>query len=237
MTVVEHLSELRFRLVFCLAAFAIGSVVAYVFYDPILEFLTHPVDEAGRIGSVAIDKFYVGGITTAFVLRIKVSVFAGTIFALPVLLFQLWRFVTPGLESREKRYAIPFVFGSLGLFALGVWVAFLILPASIGFLLGFVSGPLEPLIQFHEYLRFVMFTILAFGIAFEFPLLLIFLALAGVVSARSLGRWRHYAIFLVFLVAAVATPSGDPLSQTAMAVPLYVLYELSILIIRFVFKR
>ncbi len=231
MTLIEHLHELRRRLIIGLIAFGAGTVAAYVLYEPILDLLLEPV-LSGRVDAV-----YVPGIVTAFFVRLKVSVFVGLVLALPVILFQLWRFITPGLLANEKRYAVPFVASSLALFGLGSYFAFLVLPTGIKFLLSFASGPLQPLIMVDQYLSFLIFMILAFGITFELPLVLVFLAMAGVVTSRWLGRHRRHAIFLVCVLAAVATPSGDPYSMLAMAVPLYILYEAAILVIRFALKR
>ncbi|MCA1832681.1 MAG: twin-arginine translocase subunit TatC [Actinomycetota bacterium] len=228
---IDHLEELRTRLIVCVIGFVLGTAIAYIFYQPILDFLLHPV-LSKRVPAV-----YVSGVVTAFVVRLKVSVFAGFIIALPVTLFEMWRFITPGLEPREKRYAVPFVLSSLALFALGTFFAFLILPTGIKFLLSFASGPLKPLIFIDQYLSFLMFMILAFGISFEFPLVLIFLAGVGIISSRQLRAKRRHAIFLAFVVGAVATPSQDPYSMTAMAVPLYILYEVSILVVRFALKK
>jgi sec-independent protein translocase protein TatC len=166
----------------------------------------------------------------------KTAAFAGLIFALPVILYQLWRFVTPGLEKRERKFAIPFVLSALALFVLGAYIALLLLPVAIKFLLGFVA-PAKPLIHLTEYMSFVFLMILAFGISFEFPLLLVFLAGVGVISSRQLSSHRRAAILVAFIIGAVATPSQDPISQTVMAVPLYILYELSIVVIRYGLKR
>lgn len=236
MTVLEHLDELRGRIFICLAAYFIGAIVAYIFYRPILDFLKAPLDTAGQVGGVKVDDLYVGGIATGFVLRLKVSAFAGVFLGLPVILFQFWRFITPGLEPREKRYAIPFVLASLALFAMGTTVSWLLLPVGIRWLLGFVP-PAQPLIQLTEYLSFVFLMSLGFGLSFEFPVVLVFLGALGVVSWQTLASKRRLAIVVVFVVAAIATPSGDPLTQAAMALPLYILYELSILVIRFAFKK
>ena len=242
MPVVEHLEELRYRLLVSVFAVLVGSVVAYTFYEPLLDFLLHPLSDAARDGEIKVldengdPLLFVGGVSTAFFLRIKISAFAGLAFALPVVMFQLWRFITPGLQPTEKRYAIPFVASALGLFALGGFVAFKVLPVGLEFLLGFVP-PAQPLIQLTEYINFTIFAILGFGLSFEFPLVLVFLGLAGLLSSRTLARKRGLAFLLAFVVAALATPSGDPLTQTALAVPLYILYEVSILIIRFVLKR
>lgn len=237
MTVVEHLSELRERLVKSFLAFLAGSVVAYIFYETLFNVLTVPLDEGGRIGGVTVEGLNVGGITTAFLVRLKVSIFFGLVFALPVILWQLWRFIVPGLRPRERRFGIWFVVASLGLFALGTACAFLILPKAIGFLLSFAGESLTPLIFVDQYLSFVSLMVIAFGISFEFPLLLTFLAAVGIVSSRKLGGWRRQAAFAAFVIGAVATPSQDPYSMTLMAIPLYVLFEASILVIRYGMRK
>lgn len=239
MSIIDHLEELRRRLIISAAAYVTAAVVAFIFYEPILDLLKLPLDQGGKIGEFVVEDVFVTGIATAFVLRVKVSLFAGLVLALPVLLYQLWRFITPGLEQNEKRYALPFVASSMVLFAIGTWFAFLILPTGIRFLLGFTSPEqgVKPLILLGEYLSFVNFTILAFGVTFEFPLLLIFLALAGVLTSRALAGARRIAIVVIVVVAAIATPSQDPVSQIVLALPLYLLYEISILVIRFALKR
>lgn len=244
MTVVEHLDELRYRLIVSVIAIAVGAVVAYALYQPLLDFLLHPlVEGGGKIGEVKVidpetgkPLVYVPGVATAFFLRLRISGFAGLAFALPVVLYQLWRFVTPGLHPREKRYAIPFVVCAIGLFALGTFLAFQVLPAGLQFLLSFVP-PAEPLIQLTEYINFTIFAILGFGIAFQFPLLLIFLGMIDVLPSRTLASKRRMAVLLCFVVGALATPGGDPVTQSVLAAALYVLYEISILVIRFVLKR
>lgn len=242
MSVVEHLEELRYRIFICLGVYVVLVIVAYFIYRPILNLILHPLHHSGTIGSgqAAIKgseiKVYLGGIATGFVLRMKTSAFAGLVFALPVILFQLFRFVTPGLEPRERKYAIPFVISAVLLFVLGGYIAFLILPLGIHWLLGFVA-PAAPLIQLNEYMNFVFLLILAFGISFEFPLVLISLAGLGILSSRQLSKARRAAILSAFVIAAVATPSQDPISQIVMAVPLYILYELSILVIKYGLKR
>jgi sec-independent protein translocase protein TatC len=236
MTIVEHLEELRYRIFVCLAAYLVMAVVAYFVYKPVLSLMLRPLRHAGKVGSIRVQDVYVTGIATGFILRLKTSAFAGVVFALPVFLYQLWRFVTPGLQPRERKFAIPFVIAALALFALGGYIAFLLLPIGIHWLLGFVA-PAKPLIHLTEYMSFVFLMILAFGISFEFPLLLVSLAGVGVLSSRQLASFRRGAILTAFIIAAVATPSQDPISQVVMAVPLYILYELSILVIRYGLKR
>lgn len=237
MTVIEHLEEFRSRIIKAFLAFFLGSALAWFFYSPLLDLLTAPLDKGGRIGGVVVEGLNVGGIVTGFLVRVKVSIFFGLVLALPVILWQLWRFIVPGLQAKERRYGVYFVAGSLCLFALGTFVAFLILPQAIGFLLSFAKAPLKPLIFVDQYLSFVSFMVLAFGLSFEFPLLLVLLAGMGMVSSRKLGKLRRHAAFGSALIAAVATPSQDPYSMILMMVPLYILYEVSILVIRFGMRK
>jgi len=237
MTLVEHLEELRYRIFVCLGAYIVLAIVAYFVYKPILNFALHPLRSGGNLGAgVRVTDVYITGIATGFILRMKTSAFAGLVFALPVILYQLWRFVTPGLEPRERRFVVPFIVASVGLFVLGAYVAFVLLPVGIHWLLGF-TAPAKPLIHLTEYMSFVFLMILAFGISFEFPMLLVSLAGVGILSSRQLSRARRAAILIAFIIAAVATPSQDPISQVVMAVPLYILYELSILVIKYGMKR
>jgi len=235
MTIIEHLEELRHRLVVSALAFFVGSVVAYIFYDPILDILRLPLDEGNKIAGIEV-ALSVRGITSAFLVRLKVAIFAGLVLALPVILYQFWRFITPGLEAKEKRYALPFVLGSLGLFSLGAFFAYLVLPQAIGFLLGFARD-LEPIIFIDEYVGFVSFMVLAFGITFEIPMVILFLGMAGIVSSTRLRKLRRHAAVLSVVIAAVATPSQDPYTLVLMAVPLYLMYEIALLIIRFGMKK
>jgi len=163
--------------------------------------------------------------------------FLGLVIALPVILFEFWRFVTPGLTSRERRYSIPFVVASLLLFALGAWFAMLTLPKGLAFLLGFAGTQrVAAVLSIAKYLSFVTLLILAFGAAFEFPLILISLTLVGVLTSRKLIAWWRQAILVIALVAAIITPSQDWFTMTAMMVPLLVFYELSILVARLLHK-
>ena len=235
MTVVEHLGELRKRLLISVAAFLVTSIVAYFFYDQILHLLKSPLDEGGRIAGYEV-VLSISGITTAFLLKVKVSLFAGFLGALPVILYQVWRFITPGLEQKEKRYAIPFVAGSVFLFLAGAVVAFLTLPSALGFLLRFTKG-FNQILFVNDYVGFLTFLILAFGITFELPMVLIALAMVGIVSSQWLRKHRRHAVVACFVIGAVATPSQDPYTNTLMAVPLYLLYEASVLIVRFALRK
>ena len=229
MSVVEHLTELRSRLVVALVAVALGALVAFLLYDRILDFLIQPYcNLPGRPPGRC--TLFIQDPLEGFATRLKVATYGGLFLASPVVFYQLWRFVTPGLRPDEKRYAVPFVAASVALFGLGALIAQLTFPKALDFLVA-VGGPnLETIFSPAKYLRLVILVIVAFGVAFEFPVLLVFLQLAGVLTSRRLGAWRRPAVVVIFVVAAVITPSQDPYSLFAMAVPMYVFYELSILI-------
>lgn len=228
MTVVEHLTELRYRLIVSLAAVAVGAVVAFALYTRILDVLLDPYCEIlppGRRCTLVIRDPLEG-----FATRLRVAGWSGLFLASPVVLWQLWRFVTPGLEPREKRYAVPFVLSSIVLFVLGGTLAMATFPRALDFLVS-VGGPdIDTLFSPAPYLRLVILMIVAFGVAFEFPVVLVFLQLAGVVGSRQLASWRRSAVVIVFVVAAVVTPSQDPWSLLAMALPMVLFYEAAILV-------
>ena len=224
MTVVEHLSELRNRLLYALVAIAAGSVLCFAFFGPLLDFMVGPYkDVTGK------DLIFTQPLE-AFLTRIKVATYGGFVLASPVVFWQLWRFITPGLYPKEKRFAIPFVVASAVLFMGGAVVAVLTFPKALTFLLGVGGDSLEPLLTAGSYLTLVFLMVLAFGVAFEFPILVVFLLLARVVNTAQLRRWRRYSFLVIVIFAAVITPSQDPISLFAMALPMYLLYEGSILV-------
>ena len=228
MSIVEHLSELRRRLIISAVAVAVGAIVAFVFYDQILAFLIKPYCDtlpAGRKCTLFITDPLEG-----FATRLKVATWAGVLLASPVVLFQFWRFITPGLNPNEKRYAVPFVGSSVILFCLGALLARLTFPKALDFLLAVGGDDLQAILSPSKYLRLVILVALAFGVAFLFPVLLVFLQLANVLSSRRLATWRRQAVVVIFVIAAVITPSQDPYSLFAMAVPMYIFYEASIII-------
>jgi sec-independent protein translocase protein TatC len=233
MTVVEHLSELRRRIVISIIAVTLGAIVCFIFSESIIKFLITYYRDAT---SGEKDALIFLGPLDAFLTRIKIATYGGIVLALPVWLFELWRFITPGLNPKEKRYAIPFVFSSIVLFALGAFVAFLTLPKALEFLLDVGGSQLRPELTADKYLSFVSLMTVAFGVAFEFPVVLMFLLLARVLTTRQLRRWRRPAAVIIVVFAAVITPSQDPYSLFFMAVPMYIFYEMSIIIGR-VLKR
>lgn len=226
MTLVEHLTELRTRVLISAVAFVLAATAAFLLYPWILSFLKHPYCQI----SPAHCGFYITGPLDGLALRIKIAAYGGLFFSSPVLFWEFWRFVTPGLHPKEKRYAIPFVAVSLGLFALGCLVAYLTFPHALNFLVS-VGGPsLHQILDPTKYLSLIVVLMAVFGLTFEFPVLLVSLQLIGVITPAQLSSWRRWAIVLIVVVAGVVTPSSDPFSMMAMAVPLYIFYELSIVV-------
>ncbi|MFN2545052.1 MAG: twin-arginine translocase subunit TatC [Actinomycetota bacterium] len=236
MSVIEHLEELRSRLIVSLIALAAGTTVGWIFYSFLFRVaVQHPYCRALR----SIPKEIVPptgchlvftGVVEPFLIRFKISVAAGFALALPVLLYELWRFITPGLTRRERRLSLPFVGASLVLFALGGWFAYLTLSKGLRFLLSFAGNTIVPLLTVDKFISFLLFLLLAFGLSFEFPLVLIMLQWVGVLSSRRLRNFRRWAWLGITVFAAVITPSQDPYTQLAMMVPMILFYELSILI-------
>lgn len=233
MSLVEHLTELRQRLIVSAVALAVGAVVAFVLYDRILDYLIGPYCDVLPPGKPC--TLFITDPLEGFATRLKVATWGGFLLASPVVLFQLWRFITPGLNPNEKRYAVPFVLSSVSLFCLGTVLARLTFPKALDFLLA-VGGDFEPILSPAKYLRLVILVAVAFGVAFLFPVVLVFLQLAGVLTSRRLKSWRRGAIVAIFVMAAVITPSQDPYSLFAMAGPMYLFYEASIVIGRLLHK-
>ncbi len=230
MTLAEHITELRRRVLISVAAFLVGATVAFLAYNGILGFLKHPYCQVNphHCG------FYVTGPLDGLALRIKISAYGGLFLASPVWLWELWRFITPGLHPKEKKYAIPFIVASIALFVLGCAVAFLIFPHAMAWL-DSIGGPsLTQILDPNKYLGLIVLLMVAFGVTFEFPVLLVSLELAGVLTPQKLSSWRRWAIVAIVVLAGVVTPSSDPFSMMAMAVPLYIFYELSIIVGRIV---
>ncbi|HVF53291.1 MAG TPA: twin-arginine translocase subunit TatC [Actinomycetota bacterium] len=238
MTVIEHLAELRTRLIISAAAFLGISVIAFFLFTPMLDILRQPLCDIDpeRLGPQGCDLFYTGA-TGGLSVRLKMTALAGLIFSSPVWLYQVYAFVAPGLTSKERRYAVPFVLTSIVLFLTGLTFAYLTLPAGLNFLIKIAGPDLVPLFRAEEYFSFVGLIFLGFGMVFELPLLLFFLGLVGAVSVEQLRKGRRIAIVTIVALAAVVTPSQDPYTMLAMAVPLYGLYELTIVLLALVNRR
>ncbi|HEY8546387.1 MAG TPA: twin-arginine translocase subunit TatC [Acidimicrobiales bacterium] len=241
MTLVEHLAELRRRLIISVLAIAFGMVVITVFYNDIIQWLVEPYcsafadekafeptsgDELPRDCQLLQTDPMEG-----FNVRIKTTTYGAIAVAMPVLLWQLWRFIAPGLYDNEKRYAVPFVFSGLVLFFLGAALAYWTLPNALDFLGDIGGGGLfEQQYQPGKYFQLVTYMMLAFGVGFEFPIVLVFLQLAGVLQAATLRKVRRYAYVGISILVAVITPSGDPISMLALSIPMGLFYEISILV-------
>jgi sec-independent protein translocase protein TatC len=241
MTLTQHLGELRHRLIICVIAITITTLVAIIAYEPILHFLIKPLctvdassvhNKTGNgsllIGANGTCNLFVTSPLDGLTLRIKIAVFGGLVLASPVILYQLWRFITPGLQSRERKWAVPFVAAASFLFLLGAATAYETLPHALGFLKS-VGGPnLQAIYDPIPYLGLILLMMTLFGLTFEFPVVLVSLELARVVTpAKLLHSWR-WAVIIITVVAAVFTPSSDPFSMLALAVPLVFFYFISI---------
>jgi sec-independent protein translocase protein TatC len=222
MSFLEHLEELRHRLIKSLASILVFSIGAYFISDHIIGVVTRPIDEV-----------YFMAPTEAFAVRIKISLFVGLILALPVVLYQIWQFVVPGLYAHETRLVVPMVLLATLFFLVGaLFCFFVVLPVGIKFLIGFGTEKLKPLIAVGRYVSFVAWMTLAFGVVFELPIVTFFLGRVGLIHSGMLRKGRRYALVAILVVAAAVTPSPDMFSQLMLAGPLYVLYEASIIVVR-----
>lgn len=226
MSLGEHLAELRRRIVISAGAFVVGAVISYIMYNRVLQLFQEPLCRA-RPHNCAL---YVTTPLSGFSTHLDVTGYGGLLIASPVILFQLWRFVTPGLKASEKRYALPFVAATLLLFLLGAYVAWLTYPHALGFLLGAAGKNVDSLLSPASYISLLLALMAIFGLTFEFPVVLVALELAHVVTPAQLSKFRRIAIIIVVIAAGVLTPSSDPFSMLAMAIPMLVFYELSIVI-------
>jgi sec-independent protein translocase protein TatC len=234
MSVMDHLRELRRRIIWILLIVAAGSILGWYIYNPLIHFLEHPYCQVNYrhrfpgIKTKSCNLVY-SGVFDGFATRLKVAVIAGAVFTAPLWLYQIWAFVTPGLRKNERKYTIVFIIASTLLFAAGVSLAYLVLAKGLNILLTQAGNGVQALLTVNDYLSFVTLMLVAFGAAFELPLLIIMANLAGALSARVLKKSQRIGIFLIFLFAAVATPSTDPFTMSAMAVPMVLLFEGAVL--------
>jgi sec-independent protein translocase protein TatC len=231
-SIVEHLEELRGRIFKAGLAIVVGAIVAFVFRDWIFDLLIAPYER------VAADRELVFfRPTEAFSLFMRISLFGGLVLAGPVVIYQGWAFVSPALTRRERRWVVPVVSILALLFFGGIAFGYWSLERGLGFLLDFGSDRLQATIGGDYYLSFALRFLLVFGLAFEFPVFLFAAAAAGAVGWRTLARGRRWAVLIIVIVGAVVTPSGDPLTLLLLSVPLYVLYEATIWLVRLVLRR
>ncbi|MDQ7859793.1 MAG: twin-arginine translocase subunit TatC [Armatimonadota bacterium] len=226
MTIVEHLEELRRRLLLAFAALGAGTAVGFIFVDRVLDYLIH---------MIGVERVVFFAPAEAVFTRIKVALFIGVFIGLPVILYQLWAFVAVGLTQTERRAVTLLLPPSMVLFVLGAaFGLFVIMPIGLRVLLSYQTETLQPMLAIGPTLSFVIAFILAFGFVFQIPMVVLFLARVGLVTPASLAATRRYAIVAIVVLAAVLTPGTDVVSQLLMAVPTYALYEASIWIARLV---
>ncbi len=238
MTLTEHLAELRVRIIRSALAVVLFAVIIIAFYDQVLDFLRGPYEDlcaskppdfcglsVGPDGETRLFNFDpVEGLAT----RLRIGSYGGLILAMPVILWQVWQFIVPALHAREKKMAVPFILSSVLLFLLGGTLAYLTLERALEFLISWSGEDVTQAFQVSRYVRLVMLMIGAFGVGLQFPVLLVFLQLVGVLTPQQLLRGWRYAILAIVVIAAVITPSGDPISLAALAVPMTVLYMVSV---------
>jgi sec-independent protein translocase protein TatC len=220
---LHHLNELRRRVGIALAAVVVGGIVTFAWCDPLIALLRAPLGDTPL--------FFVG-VGDAFGIRMQLSFIGGVALAMPIWLWQAWAFIRPGLTDAERRAARPWIPLALLLFIVGVLVAWVVLPFAVSFLLSFATDDLTPLIAADRYFGFVGSLMLVFGLATEYPILLVLFSRVGIVTSAKLRRWRRNALVLAVIVGAFATPGTDLISPIVLAVVLYLLYELSIWLVR-----
>ena len=231
MTLVEHLIELRRRLLISLGVVALCGIGVMIFSNPIVHFLIKPYQHATHNQKLlALDPL--AGVS----FRLKIGTYGGIALASPFLLWEIWRFISPALKKNEKKYTIAFVASASLLFILGGFIAYLTLPKALSFLATFGGSSLQQQWTGVSYINLLILMILAFGVAFEFPVILIFLLLVRIISTQTLRKYRRHFIVGITIAAAVITPSQDPYSLLLMAIPMYIFFEVSILIGR-ILKR
>ncbi|CAB4573215.1 unannotated protein [freshwater metagenome] len=232
MPIMEHLRELRMRIVRSLLAVVVGTIVILAAYDPIKRFLTQPYR---NLCSTNPDfncdgSLFALGPLDGFSARMKVAAYGGLILALPIVLWQIWQFIVPALSKKEKKYAVPFISSSIVLFTAGGTLAYWTLDKALEFLITWSGSDVNQAYQITKYISLVTFMMLAFGVGFLSPVLLVFLQLANIVQPRTLIKQWRIAIMLIFVASAAITPSGDPFSLMALSGPLTILYLLSVLV-------
>ncbi len=224
MPFLEHLEELRKRIVICLISIGVGFVIAYAFSKKLFHFLMLPLLKVMPPG----EKLIFTNLPEAFFAYLKVAFLAGFLLAIPMVFYQLWKFISPGLYSHERKYIIPFVLSSSLFFVGGALFGyFVVFPFGFKFFLSFASDTMKALPSVKQYLSLSTRLLLAFGVIFELPIIILFLSKLGIVNHVMLRKGRKYALLLSFILAAILTPP-DVITQILMALPLIVLYEISI---------
>jgi sec-independent protein translocase protein TatC len=250
MPITEHLGDLRKRIIISFIVIFVAFLVTFNFSEDILRFAMFPLKYTIHLSMKNVHMEFIPQVklqniklvflapAEAFWMNIKVATVAALIISLPIIFFQLWKFISPGLLQKEKKYIIPFVFIATSLFLAGAaFCFFIVLPFAMGFLLTYNVGDfLSPMLSIGNYVDFCLKFILAFGAIFELPIVVVFFTRIGIVTPKTLAKNRKYAILVAFIIAAILTPTPDFFNQTLMAVPMIVLYEVGIMVSR-VFVR
>jgi sec-independent protein translocase protein TatC len=241
MSLGEHIRELRSRIFKGLFAILGASIVCFVFFDPIWKVLRRPYCEVHQKDTIDVvngcGTLVFTNVFDPIVWHFKVAIIGGLILASPIWLYQLWAFVTPGLERKERKYTLAFVGAAVPLFAAGATIAYFVMSKGLQVLLNFAPAGTTSLISIDHYLGYAMAMLLVFGGSFVIPLLLVLLNRVGMVSYKRLKKSRRMVIFLSFVFSAIATPSGDPITMLALGVPLVILLEIATQIARVHDKR
>jgi len=229
MSIVEHLSELRRRLIISVIAVAVGFVVMSIFYQQLLDVLVEPYCTLDFENKPDDCNLVARSPTEGFSVRMTVSLYSGLGLAMPVVLWQIWKFIVPGLYPQERRYGVTFVFTAFSLFALGVALSYWSIPKALLFLADFGGSSIALEYQPQAYINFVTKMLLGAGIGFQFPIVLIFLQMIGLITNQTLRAGRRYAIVGIVVLVAILTPSGDPITLGVLSVPMYLFYEAAII--------
>lgn len=237
MALSDHLRELRARVMKVALVLVVGLVVALFFFNPLYDLVYGPYQQAARALPAGTTEATTAGAAGGFILYFKLCGFAALIGTSPLWLYQIWAFILPGLHANERRWSRIFLGVSTPLFLGGVVLGYVTLPKGLEVLIGFNPPGITNLVEFNEYLQFFTRTLLVFGLAFEIPVFVVLLNLAGIVSGKALGRYRPWVVVGIFIFAAAATPSTDPFTMTFMAVPMVLLFFVSEAIARFNDRR
>lgn len=241
MSLIEHLSELRKRIIICLVALLVAFLLTFSYSEYIFEILLFPLNYTPKFSikegllfvpdqKLHNTKLVFLGPAEAFWMNMKIALVSGFIMTIPIIFYQLWRFISPGLYSHEKKYVLPFVLTATGLFLMGVTFCYLIvLPFAMSFLLNYKVGDfLMPMLSVGLYIDFLLKFLLAFGFVFELPVLIVIATRMGLITPQTLKKYRRVSIVLAFITAAIITPTPDAFNQTLMAIPMIILYEVGI---------
>ncbi|MFC1808603.1 twin-arginine translocase subunit TatC [Candidatus Omnitrophota bacterium] len=229
-TLIEHLDELRGRILGCLACILLCGIGSYIYSDSILDILTHPSRNV-------ITEFYFFAPQAAFLVKIKLSFFSGIILTVPIIFYHTWMFITPGLIGKERRIVFPLSLIAAGLFFAGIlFCYYIVLPIALEFLLGFGGEKLAPMMSIDTYIQFVTTLLAIFGVLFLLPIIVYLLSKLNILSTKTLASKRGYILIIIFIVAAIVTPP-DIITQIAFALPMWILFEISVFIVSILDKK